>query len=176
MLMFKAFLIDSSPKCPQPAELLQHVLLVKLVSNGSHDPDYKPGYAATSPISGVGRFVLFGSFGHYPDIEEKVRSLGFDIVLLDSDRKNNEPLMATIIRQVLELFPRQPAVNTALDKLTPREQDVLNSLAAGNSYKMVAHELGISIDTVRTHIKRIYEKLHVHSVAEAIAKAFLTKG
>ena len=83
--------------------------------------------------------------------------------------------MATTIHKILELFPRQPAVKTKLDELTPREQDVLHSLAAGNSYKMVAHELGISIDTVRTHIKRIYKKLQVHSVAEAIAKAFLKK-
>ncbi len=79
----------------------------------------------------------------------------------------------SIARKVLELFPRNPATNNELDKLTPREQDVLRSLAAGNSYKMVAGDLNISIETVRTHIKRIYEKLHVHSVAEAIAKAFL---
>jgi DNA-binding NarL/FixJ family response regulator len=83
------------------------------------------------------------------------------------------PMRSSIARKVLELFPRQPAANTDLDLLTPREQAVLRSLAAGNSYKMVAGELGISIETVRTHIKRIYEKLHVHSVAEAIAKAFL---
>lgn len=67
----------------------------------------------------------------------------------------------SIARKVLELFPRTPAVNTELDKLSPREQQVLQSLAKGNSYKMVADELGISIETVRTHIKRIYEKLHV---------------
>lgn len=85
------------------------------------------------------------------------------------------PMTPVIARKVLELFPRVPALNLELDKLTPREQEVLRSLAAGNSYKMVADDLGISIDTVRTHIKRIYEKLHVHSVAEAIAKAFLHK-
>ncbi|HMQ47767.1 MAG TPA: response regulator transcription factor [Saprospiraceae bacterium] len=83
------------------------------------------------------------------------------------------PMTSSIARKVLELFPRQPAKNAELDKLSPREQEVLNSLASGNSYKMVADQLSISIETVRTHIKRIYEKLHVHSVAEAIAKAFL---
>jgi len=86
------------------------------------------------------------------------------------------PMTPSIARKMLELFPRQPAVNTELDKLTPRELSVLRSLSAGNSYKMVANDLGISIETVRTHIKRIYEKLHVHSVAEALAKAFLNKG
>lgn len=83
------------------------------------------------------------------------------------------PMTPLIARKVLQLFPRTPALNTETDKLTPRELSVLENLAKGNSYKMVAAELGISIETVRTHIKRIYEKLHVHSVAEAIAKAYL---
>lgn len=85
------------------------------------------------------------------------------------------PMTPVIARKVLQLFPKTPAVNLELDKLTAREQEVLQSLARGNSYKMVAAELEISIDTVRTYIKRIYEKLHVHSVAEAINKAFLKK-
>ena len=85
------------------------------------------------------------------------------------------PMSPVIARKVLQLFPKAPAVNTELDKLTQRERDVLTSLSKGNSYKMVAAELEISIDTVRTYIKRIYEKLHVHSVAEAIHKAFLKK-
>jgi DNA-binding NarL/FixJ family response regulator len=55
--------------------------------------------------------------------------------------------------------------------LTEREIETLRSLSQGNSYKMIASELNISIDTVRTHIKRIYEKLHVHSQTEAIVKA-----
>ena len=85
------------------------------------------------------------------------------------------PMTPIIARKVLQLFPKAPASNVELDKLTAREQEVLQSLAKGNSYKMVAAELEISIDTVRTYIKRIYEKLHVHSVAEAINKAFLKK-
>lgn len=85
------------------------------------------------------------------------------------------PMTPVIARKVLQLFPKVPASNVELDKLTSREQEVLQSLAKGNSYKMVAAELEISIDTVRTYIKRIYEKLHVHSVAEAINKAFLKK-
>lgn len=83
------------------------------------------------------------------------------------------PMTPAIARKVLNLFPKTPAINAELDRLTPREQEVLHNLAKGNSYKMVAAELDISIDTVRTYIKRIYEKLHVHSVAEAIHKAFL---
>ncbi|MBV6428123.1 MAG: Response regulator protein VraR [Haliscomenobacter sp.] len=83
------------------------------------------------------------------------------------------PMSPVIARKVLQLFPKAPAINNELDKLTQRERDVLVSLSRGNSYKMVAAELEISTETVRTYVKRIYEKLHVHSVTEAIAKAFL---
>lgn len=55
--------------------------------------------------------------------------------------------------------------------LTPREHEVLRCLVGGQSYKQVAGELEISIGTVRTHIKRLYRKLDVHSVAEAVSRA-----
>ena len=60
--------------------------------------------------------------------------------------------------------------------LSPRERDVLHALVEGMSYKMIAHSLSISFETVRSHIKRIYEKLHVHSATEAAAKAKAAKG
>ena len=82
------------------------------------------------------------------------------------------PMSSTIARKVLELFPRQPARNEEIDKLTQREQQVLQLLINGYSYKMVASELNVTLETVRTYIKRMYEKLHVHSVTEAINKAF----
>jgi DNA-binding NarL/FixJ family response regulator len=85
------------------------------------------------------------------------------------------PMTPSIARKVIALFPQKTTTHHELEKLTPREQDVLKSLADGNSYKMIAHELDIGIETVRTHIKRIYEKLHVHSVSEAISKVFLKK-
>ena len=86
------------------------------------------------------------------------------------------PMSPVIARTVLQLFPGKPAERDAdLDKLTAREMEVLKTLSRGFSYKMVAAELSISIETVRTYVKRIYEKLQVHSVSEAIAKAFLKK-
>jgi len=54
--------------------------------------------------------------------------------------------------------------------LTKREKEILQSLTDGNSYKMIAANEGISIGTVSTHIKNIYEKLGVHSQAEAVGK------
>jgi len=59
--------------------------------------------------------------------------------------------------------------------LTPREKDVLKLLSDGLSYKMVADKLGISYFTVNAHIKNIYEKLHVHSLGEAVSVALKNK-
>ncbi len=56
-------------------------------------------------------------------------------------------------------------------QLTPREKEILQSLSKGNSFKLIAAELGISHETVRTHIKHIYDKLHVQSQIEAVSKA-----
>ena len=56
--------------------------------------------------------------------------------------------------------------------LSDREREVLKALVNGYSYKMIANELFISIDTVRSHIKKIYEKMHVNSKTEAVALAF----
>lgn len=82
------------------------------------------------------------------------------------------PITSSIARKILELFPKTPARSTEIDKLAQREQEILQLLIKGYSYKMIAAELKISVETVRTHIKRIYEKLHVHSAPEAIAKIF----
>jgi DNA-binding NarL/FixJ family response regulator len=55
--------------------------------------------------------------------------------------------------------------------LTIREKEILTLMVAGKSAKMIAGKLDIAFDTVRTHIKNIYEKLHVHSQTEAVSKA-----
>jgi DNA-binding NarL/FixJ family response regulator len=70
-----------------------------------------------------------------------------------------------IAQKVLDYFKPTLAKNP----LTPKEQEVLKLLADGMSYKMVADQLGISYSTVNTHSKRIYEKLHISSLGEAIA-------
>lgn len=80
------------------------------------------------------------------------------------------PMTSSVARKVLQYFPKQSAASEELNKLTEREMNVLNLLAKGFSYKMVAAELQISMDTVRTYIRRTYEKLQVHSVTEAISK------
>ncbi|WP_373512196.1 response regulator [Persicitalea sp.] len=80
------------------------------------------------------------------------------------------PITPSIARRVLLHLHDTPVPASGLSKLTDREMQVLEFLAEGNSYKMVADLCGIGIETVRTHIKHIYEKLQVHSVTEAVAK------
>ncbi|HEX8348680.1 MAG TPA: LuxR C-terminal-related transcriptional regulator, partial [Hymenobacter sp.] len=74
----------------------------------------------------------------------------------------------------LQLFPRaSPATSSdeSAATLSPREREILRLLVEGYSYKMIAADRTISIDTVRSHIKKIYEKLHVRSMTEAVSKA-----
>ena len=79
------------------------------------------------------------------------------------------PMSPQIARQVVGYFHRTPATD-GLTILTPREREVLDLLDTGSLYKQIAARLGVSLDTVRTHLRKIYEKLHVHSRTEAVVK------
>lgn len=84
------------------------------------------------------------------------------------------PMSPSIARMVLaSMHEKSTVVNPY--QLTARETEILGSLSKGNSYKLIAAASEISIDTVRTHIKKIYEKLHVHSQTEAVSKAINEK-
>jgi len=81
------------------------------------------------------------------------------------------PMSPEIARRVIALFQqiRPPAVAT--HHLTPQEGRILKLLGEGHHYKTASAELGISIHTLSFHMRRIYEKLEVHSKSEAVAKA-----
>ncbi len=85
------------------------------------------------------------------------------------------PMSPSIARRVLTQPLVSNSENNFLKLLSERELEILRLLSKGFSYKMIAEELYISIDTVRTYVKRIYEKLHVHSVTEAVHKVFIEK-
>jgi len=84
------------------------------------------------------------------------------------------PMSAPIARKVVHSFKTSPAQGNEMGDLSPREKSVLDGLAEGLAYKQIADQLGVSIHTVRNYIRRIYEKLHVRSRTEAVAK-FLRK-
>ncbi len=78
----------------------------------------------------------------------------------------------SVARKVLTLFVRfAPQQKGDEYNLTPREKEVLRLLIKGYSYKMIAAELNLAVETVRTYIKRMYEKMQVHSMSAAVAKA-----
>lgn len=80
------------------------------------------------------------------------------------------PMSSSIARKVVQSFKRTGSNQGETQSLSPREQDVLDALAKGYSYKETAALLGISYSTVHTHIERIYQKLHVQSRGQAVAK------
>ncbi|HYK44658.1 MAG TPA: response regulator transcription factor [Parafilimonas sp.] len=86
------------------------------------------------------------------------------------------PMTPAIARKVLYQFQHLQPDKTKEDyHLSSREKEVLASLVDGLSYKMIASKLNITYDTVRAHMKKIYEKLHVTSMTEAVAKAINQK-
>lgn len=80
------------------------------------------------------------------------------------------PMSSNIARKIVQSFQRFNSSPAEPDNLSPREREVLESLARGYLYKEIADLLHISVPTVNTHIRRIYEKLHVRSRSQAVAK------
>lgn len=82
------------------------------------------------------------------------------------------PMSAQIARKVVASFQGKQAVSDPDIELTPREDEIIHLLSKGYLYKEVAQQLSISVETVRTHIRNIYEKLHVRSRTEALLKYY----
>jgi DNA-binding NarL/FixJ family response regulator len=80
------------------------------------------------------------------------------------------PMSNSIARKVVASFQEANKVGEQQSLLSAREQKVLDCLAQGLAYKQIGDQLGISINTIRTHLRHIYEKLHVQSRTEAVAK------
>lgn len=96
-----------------------------------------------------------------PEIKESIENL----------MKGGAPMSPQIARKVISHFNEEAPKKNEDSMLTNREQDIVNGLVDGLSYKLIADRYDISIDTVRAHIRNIYKKLHVNSKAEVIAKS-----
>ncbi|MEO7312559.1 MAG: response regulator transcription factor [Chitinophagaceae bacterium] len=94
---------------------------------------------------------------------------------IEEANSGGAPMSSSIATQVLRMFSDMNNIKGVDYDLSEREKEVLQLLVNGYSYKMIASEMFIAIDTVRSHIKKIYEKLHVNSKSEAVAKAFKDK-
>ena len=95
------------------------------------------------------------------------------LAALTDVQKGGSPMTSKIARKVVQAFhaPRDPGSEAA--ELSPREQELLEFLARGYLYKEIAEAMGITVGTVNTYIRRIYEKLHVRSRAQAVARTRL---
>jgi len=92
--------------------------------------------------------------------------------ILDGIRQVSEggsTMTPSVARRVLDFFKSAPKESSY--NLTTREVDIVKSLVEGNSYKMIAAQFSLSPNTVRNHLRNIYEKLQVHSKSEVVARA-----
>ena len=94
---------------------------------------------------------------------------------IDEVMNGGAAMTPSIALKVIRYFGQQQTIISNDYKLSPKESEVLKQLATGLSYKMIADELGISYFTVNNHVKKIYEKLQVHSLGEAVALAHREK-
>jgi len=115
--------------------------------------------------------ILAGASGYILKNTSPSRILDF----IKETYEGGAPMSPSVATKVLKMVgqPAQEKVNTF--NLTEREKEILSCLVKGMSYKLIADACFISIDTVRGHIRNIYEKLHVHSKGEAIVAAIKGK-
>jgi DNA-binding NarL/FixJ family response regulator len=92
------------------------------------------------------------------------------LVAIQEAHEGGAPMTPEVARRVVQHFQQIPQPSSDLQRLTPRETDVLEQLAKGFLYKEIEDNLGISTGTLRSYIANVYEKLHVHSRTEAVVK------
>jgi DNA-binding NarL/FixJ family response regulator len=93
--------------------------------------------------------------------------------LLDAIRdvcSGGSPMTPQLARRVVQYFSKPAEAESPVAGLTPGEREFLDQLAKGYAYKEIADQMKISIDTVRSYVRAVYEKLHVHSRTEAVVK------
>ena len=84
--------------------------------------------------------------------------------------RGGAPMTGEVARKVIHSFRRTPTQSSDVEQLTPREVEVLELLAKGHLSKEIADRLTVGVETVNSHLKHIYEKLHVRSRTEAVIK------
>lgn len=125
-------------------------------------------------------------FTAYPDEEPIFQSLragadGYLIKNMPPSRlrvaigdlyRGESPVTPSIARRILDHFQRSGSAPSEVEKLSPREKEIMEQMARGLIYKEIASVLGISMETVRTHLRHVYRKLEVKSGTEAVMKLF----
>jgi len=94
------------------------------------------------------------------------------VTAIEDAAAGGSPMSPEIARKIVALFQRTGPPEVDRSELTPKEAKMLALLARGSTYQAAGDELHVSVNTVRNYVRSIYEKLHVHSKGEAVAKAF----
>lgn len=116
--------------------------------------------------------ILAGASGYILKNTSPSRFLDF----IKETYEGGAPMSPSVATKVLKMMAEQSSSTKSESfNLSDREKEILSCLVKGMSYKLIADACFISIDTVRGHIRNIYEKLHVHSKGEAVAKAIKSK-
>jgi DNA-binding NarL/FixJ family response regulator len=92
------------------------------------------------------------------------------IPAIEQVRAGGAPMSMQIARKVVDHFHKIRQPSSDMEKLSPREQEILVLLANGSLYKEISDKLGIALNTVKVHVRHIYEKLHVQSRMQAVKK------
>lgn len=108
--------------------------------------------------AGASGYILKSTSG--PEILAAIRAI----------RDQGAPMSSEVARRLVESFHRRTAPAATAEALTPRENEILELLSEGLLYKEIGDRLAIKLDTVGTHVKSIYRKLHVRSRTEAVMK------
>jgi DNA-binding NarL/FixJ family response regulator len=133
------------------------------------------------------QFVMLTVYGDTDHIFDALAAGASGYLLKDTPRadllnalhdvhRGGSPMTSDVARKVVQSFRRPTPALSENAELSDREHQVLDSLARGFLYKEIADQLGISVTTVNTYIRRIYEKLHVRSRAQAVAKYIQAPG
>ena len=116
--------------------------------------------------------ILAGASGYILKNTSPSRFLDF----IKETYEGGAPMSPSVATKVMKMVAEQsPSAKPNNFNLSEREKEILSCLVKGMSYKLIADACFISIDTVRGHIRNIYEKLHVHSKGEAVATAIKSK-
>ena len=117
------------------------------------------------------RAILAGADGYILKKTPPLRLLQ----AIEDAASGGSPMTPSIAKQAMALFKSYAPQKSAVNPLTQREQEILGLLVDGLSNGEISNKLFISLQAVRNHIRHIYEKLHVHSKAQAVAKALKTQ-
>jgi DNA-binding NarL/FixJ family response regulator len=116
----------------------------------------------------ISQAILFGASGYLLKRTPPERIL----MAIQDVMEGGMPLSPSVAKQVSLLYKKYAPEENETSLLSAREKEILQLMADGMSLQMIAQKLFISYKTVRNHLQKMYDKLHVHSQSEAVAKAF----